>query len=764
MSRKSGGAREQAKPSKGTRRKPEPRRRQLRFTFGARRQEIAGVLLIALAAVSLLALLQVTTGALIDGWSALLVRIFGVGAYVAAVAIGLAGVVMMRRAQGAPLQIQRLRLIGLEAAFFALLAALHAAAWWGEPWALIEQGTGGGLIGWGLSVLLVESIGPALTALFFGAIVLVGLTLGLPIDWGALFSWMRERLTAPAAPIAEPPTQPTASPPARSATAPPSLKSLPTVSAKPRPEPERPTTHAPLPAPRIIGAAPAPKPEQIELPLPQKKIADIQAELPALDLLQDHSMEGIAEQETAQQAHIIEETLRHFGLAGHIVDTLRGPAVTQFALEPGYIERPGLDGEPRRQKVRVGQITSLANDLALALAAPSLRIEAPVPGKSYIGIEVPNEKIALVSLRGVMDSPAFAREKLPLRIALGRNVSGQPIVTDLTAMPHLLIAGTTGSGKSVLISALTVCLTFSNTPADLRLVLIDPKMVELVRFNGLPHIYGKVETDTERIVGVLRWVTHEMDRRYKLFAELGVRNLKDYNLRMLKQNQPKLQVIVVMIDELADLMLSSPVEVEKTICRLAQMARATGIHLVVATQRPSTDVVTGLIKANFPARIAFAVASGVDSRVILDTVGAETLLGRGDMLFQSPESGRPVRVQGCYVSDREIESLVTFWSEQYQAVGPEPAPWDASMSQLLKVGSGKTGGGAGVVDEADEAQLLQTAIDLVRREGGASASLLQRKLRIGYPKAARLIDEMYEQGLIGPPVEAGRLREVLPRR
>jgi len=386
----------------------------------------------------------------------------------------------------------------------------------------------------------------------------------------------------------------------------------------------------------------------------------------------------------------------------------------------------------------------------------------PVPGKSYVGIEVPNEKIARVSLRGVMESDTFQKEKTPLRIAMGRNVSGEPIVTDLAAMPHLLVAGTTGSGKSVFISALTVCLTFANTPADLRLVMIDPKMVELVRFNGLPHLYGKVETDVERIVGVLRWVTHEMDNRYKLFADSGVRNLKDYNTRVIRQGQPKLPMIVVMIDELADMMLSSPVEVEKTICRLAQMARATGIHLVVATQRPSTDVVTGLIKANFPARIAFAVASSVDSRVILDTVGAEALLGRGDMLFQSPESGRPIRVQGCFASDREIESLVTFWRDQYQEIGTEAAPWDASMTQLLQVGTGKSSGPASAED--DDQRLLQQAIELVRRERGASASLLQRKMRIGYPKAARLIDEMFDRGVIGPPVEAGRLREVLPPR
>jgi S-DNA-T family DNA segregation ATPase FtsK/SpoIIIE len=748
MARKSDPARDQARPGKSARRKPEPRRRQLRFTFGARRQEIAGVLLIMLAVVSLLALPGITTGVLIDWWSTLLRRVFGLGAYLAAVGLALAGYFLIRRAQGAPLRIRWLRLIGLEVAFVAGLAALHAAAWWAEPWALIDLGAGGGIVGWGLSILLVESIGRALTAIVFIAVAIGGLTLALQIDWPSLLDRLRVRAaTAPAAPAVP-------SAPAPQAAA----RSIPLVTAKPRPQAAAPAGAAPGPSRAEAPAVPG----QMELPLATKKMSDVHPALPALDLLQDHSAAGIAAQETDRQKHVIEETLRHFGLEGHIVEINQGPAVTQFGLEPGYVERPGLDGVPRRHKVRVGQITSLANDLALALAAPSLRVEAPVPGKAYVGIEVPNEKIALVSLRGVMAGEAFARQRSPLRIALGRNVSGEPIVTDLAVMPHLLVAGTTGSGKSVLISALTVCLAYSNTPADLRLVLIDPKMVELVRFNGLPHIYGKVETDTERIVGVLRWVMHEMDRRYKLFAEASVRNLQDYNLRLLRQGQPKLPTIVVMIDELADLMLSSPIEVEKTICRLAQMARATGIHLVVATQRPSTDVVTGLIKANFPARIAFAVASGVDSRVILDTVGAETLLGRGDMLFQSPDSGRPVRIQGCYVSDREIESIVTFWRGQYAEVGPEPAPWEAQMTQLIRVGAGKTTGGAAAEDD-DEA-LLQQAIDLVRREKGASASLLQRKMRIGYPKAARLIDEMYEMGIIGPPVEAGRLREVLPPR
>ena len=711
------------------------------------------MLLIMLAILSLLSLFGITSGSLSDGWSYFLRLVFGAGAFVVAIGIGLIGVYVIRRAQGYAPAIRWLRLIGLEIAFFAALAVLHAITWTVEPWALFQQGGGGGLIGWALSIVLIDTLGRALTALIFVAILIGGLTLGLQIDWPAAVGWVRAKWTRAIVEIAARTPSPHAGREPE-AIPPPVTEPTPKPPPAARPEPRR-AAHAEIEPSPPVSAQPA------------LTRADIQPALPALDLLHDHSIEGIAEQEADRQKRTIEETLRHFGLDGRVVEISVGPAVTQFGLEPGYIERPGLDGEVRHQKVRVGQITSLANDLALALAAPSLRIEAPVPGKSYIGIEVPNEKIALVSLRGVMDSAVFAREKSPLRIGLGRNVSGEPMVTNLAAMPHLLVAGTTGSGKSVFISALTVCLTYTNTPADLRLILIDPKMVELVRFNGLPHIYGKVETDTERIVGVLRWVTHEMDGRYKLFADLGARNLDDYNRRMVSLSKPKLPKIVVMIDELADLMLSSPVEVEKTICRLAQMARATGIHLVVATQRPSTDVVTGLIKANFPARIAFAVASGVDSRVILDAVGAETLLGRGDMLFQSPESGRPVRVQGCYVSDREIEALVSFWATQYKECAPEPAPWDAQMTHWLKAGTGTAHGrseGAAASAEDDDERLLQIAIELVRREKGASASLLQRKMRIGYPKAARLIDEMYELGLIGPPVEAGRLREVLPPR
>jgi S-DNA-T family DNA segregation ATPase FtsK/SpoIIIE len=374
-----------------------------------------------------------------------------------------------------------------------------------------------------------------------------------------------------------------------------------------------------------------------------------------------------------------------------------------------------------------------------------------VPGRAIVGIEVPNRETQLVGVREILESEAFGELKKPLAFALGRDVAGEPVVADLATMPHLLIAGTTGSGKSVCIKAITTCLMYNNTPDDLRMVMIDPKMVELVRFNGLPHLLGRVEVDLERVVKVLGWVSAEMDSRYKRFAADTARNIDDFNRLMKRQRKPLLPRIVVLIDELADLMMLAPDEVERTICRIAQMARATGIHLIVATQRPSVDVVTGLIKANFPARIAFATASQTDSRVILDMPGAETLLGRGDMLYLAADAGHPVRVQGCLASETELERVVHFWREQVEWTD-EPAPWEEMMQPE---GAGEEGGG----DGGDE--LLQKAIALVEKRGSASASLLQRQLRIGHPRAARLMRLMEEMGVIGPPEAAGRRRRVI---
>jgi S-DNA-T family DNA segregation ATPase FtsK/SpoIIIE len=422
--------------------------------------------------------------------------------------------------------------------------------------------------------------------------------------------------------------------------------------------------------------------------------------------------------------------------------------VTQFAVEPGFVEKVAGEEEVVRQKVRVAQIASLSRDLALALSASSLRIEAPVPGRPYVGIEVPNTQSTIVRLRPILETEAFYKFGTPLTIALGRDVSGQAVVADLASMPHLLIAGTTGSGKSVCIAALTACLVMNNTPQDLRLVMIDPKMVELVRFNGLPHLYGKVETHLERILGVLRWTVVEMDQRYKLLESTHSRNIDTFNRKVRRRRgEDPLPHIVVMIDELADLMMSAPEQTEPALVRLAQMARATGIHLVVATQRPSTDVVTGLIKANFPARISFAVASSVDSRVILDTTGAESLLGRGDMLFLPPEAASPIRAQGLMVTDQEIERLIDFWQKTHPQEEAETPPWQTLLEEEA------------LLSEKDD--LIEKAIYVVRETQRASASLLQRRLRLGYPRAARLIDELEELGVVGPAVGAGREREVL---
>jgi len=405
----------------------------------------------------------------------------------------------------------------------------------------------------------------------------------------------------------------------------------------------------------------------------------------------------------------------------------------------------------------------LSDDLALALSASRIRIEAPVPGKGYIGIEVPNEEMTMVALRDILESDVFQDKKLPLGFALGRNVAGHPQVADLTKMPHLLIAGTTGSGKSVCVNSILTSMLLHNTPDDLRLVLVDPKRVELTGYNGIPHLLSPVVVETERVVGALQWMTREMDKRYHAFSQTGARNIADYNERMDRQGGKKFPFLVIVIDELADLMMIAPDETERTITRLAQLARATGIHMILATQRPSTDVVTGLIKANFPARIAFAVASGTDSRVILDQSGAERLLGRGDMLYQAPDAPSAARLQGVFISDIETDRLVEFWKMQtvgyinpqadsgYQG---ESLPNGVPLKQVEMF-----------EDEMNQAKkidpLYDEAIDLVRRQGRASVSMLQRKLRIGYTRASRLIDVMEDEGIVSLPTGGTGVRDIL---
>jgi S-DNA-T family DNA segregation ATPase FtsK/SpoIIIE len=468
--------------------------------------------------------------------------------------------------------------------------------------------------------------------------------------------------------------------------------------------------------------------------------------LPPLNVLLGEQSVRPDERNINQTAGLIEKSLSEFGIPAKVVGFRIGPTVTQFAIQPGFI-RKGTEEDAQQMKVRVAQIASLQKDLALALSAERLRIEAPVPGRAYVGIEVPNLRSALVRLRPLLETEVFYKIGSPLAIALGRDVSGGPLVADLSRMPHLLIAGTTGSGKSVCIAALATCLAMNNAPEDLRMVMIDSKMVELIRFNGLPHLFGKVETNVKRILGVLRWVVVEMEHRYKLLEAAKARDIDAYNRQLQRRKDtPTLPRIVVLIDELADLMMSAPDQTEHALVRLAQMARATGIHLVVATQRPSTDVVTGLIKANFPARLAFAVASGVDSRVILDLPGAETLLGRGDLLFLNPELGNPTRAQGVIVTDQEIERVIAHWQKMTPEKDVKP-PWETMLSE----------------EEADGTDdvLVEQAITILKKDQRASASMLQRRLRIGYPRAARLLDQLEEMGVVGPSMGGGRDRDVM---
>ena len=394
----------------------------------------------------------------------------------------------------------------------------------------------------------------------------------------------------------------------------------------------------------------------------------------ALPLIADLLNLGIVDETSDvtmhQQAIVIEETLTSFGAPGQVVDIKHGPTIIQYCVEPKYLEqRSG-----KRTKVKVGKIASLADDLALALAARSVRIQAPVPGEAYVGIEVPNEAKNIVSLRDVMEDDGFAKvnKKSKLAVGLGEDVSGRPVTIDLAKMPHMLIAGATGSGKSVCINATIACLLLQNTPEDLKLVMVDPKRVELTGYNGIPHLAAPVVVDMDRVVGTLQWALREMDERYKKFAEVGARNIIDFNQQQKRRSKgERLPYIVIIVDELADLMMMAPDETERSIARLAQMARATGIHMILATQRPSVDVVTGLIKANFPARVAFAVASSTDSRVVLDTTGAERLLGQGDMLFQSPDAPAPVRLQGCYVSDGELAAIIDYWKGEMRRAKTE---------------------------------------------------------------------------------------------
>ncbi|MBC8511537.1 MAG: DNA translocase FtsK [Dehalococcoidia bacterium] len=508
-------------------------------------------------------------------------------------------------------------------------------------------------------------------------------------------------------------------------------------------EAEEEATPAPSPVSPEAGEVPAPETRE-----PAKYQPVLTAggwQLPPIGILDKPAEVELSQTDIQERAKLIAEALGSYGVEAKVVQINTGPTVTQFGVEPGWdrkykeIKERDKDGnvkvrseEISKTRVKVERISSLASDLALALAAPSIRIEAPIPGKSVVGIEVPNTTFGLVNLRSVIETPAFQKinAKSNLALAMGKGAGGETVAADLARMPHLLVAGSTGSGKTACLNSTICSLLLHNTPDDVQFVMIDPKRVELVNFNNLPHLVAPVVVDTDKALMALRWLNLEMDNRYRKFAQVGARNIEGYNKsRQLGEGLP---FIVLVIDELADLMMTSFDEVEHLLCRLAQLARATGIHLIVATQRPSVDVVTGLIKANFPTRISFALTSQVDSRTILDSAGAEKLLGRGDMLYMPTDASKPKRLQGTFVSDPEVERLVQFWGSQRR---PEAEPLRfEEMTHLVSAQKG-----------ADDS-LLEAARQLAQEHGSISTSFLQRRLRIGYPRAARLSDKLKEDG------------------
>ncbi len=694
-----------------------------------RKLDLVGVVMLFVGLLTLLSLISASHNLITARWLTFLGKAFGWGAYLFPAGLLLVGLWLVLRSFERVPHIALERLVGVLLFYINILGWMHFFAFPSDADALAASSGGGGYIGAFIFSLLNVSLGTAGMVITLLAWLVVALVLVLDVPVVELFRWLpplverlqdgiqdwldERRNQSSAKKTSKPASQPT--PP----------------SNWPEMETLSPTGDQPV-------LASAYKPSQ-----PRPWV------LPPIDQILEKGSETVYDDDVdRQRARVIEETLHVLGAPVKVVEINRGPTITQFGVEPDFIETRGS-----RTRVRVAKIASLADDLALALSARTIRVEAPVPGKGYVGIEVPNEQIALVTLRDVVESEAFRRLKSSLRFALGQDVAGNAVAADLSAMPHLLIAGQTGSGKSVCVNSLIACLLLHNTPDDLRLIMVDPKRVELTNYNGIPHLLAPVVVDTERVVGVLQWVLREMDMRYHKLAQAGTRNIVEYNARLESQKdtkEKKLPKLVVFIDELADLMMLAPDETQGAITRLAQLSRATGIHLVIATQRPSVEVVTGIIKANFPARIAFAVASNTDSRVILDQPGAERLLGRGDMLFQAPDAPASIRLQGTYVSDSEILSLVTYWQSFMPdrplaptAAGgiPDAAAsgvplvqmplWDDMLAQ----------------DEKDP--MLDEAIDISRRQGRASVSMLQRRLRIGYTRASRLVETMQEKGIIG---------------
>jgi S-DNA-T family DNA segregation ATPase FtsK/SpoIIIE len=737
-------------------------------------REALALVLLLLAIVSVIALFAPDAGAIVRPWHGLLSTALGWG--IAFAPPLLAGFALMLWMKTMPAE-RWMAATGAALVALALLGMFHLAVGGGSD--AVATGQGGGVLGYGVSALLTGAVGNAGAWVVLGLLAAVGLLLYFNMTIGDLVAaYLAERderhereadearraaARRPRGADARDQGGPAAAEDGR-----PGLidrmrdrlaggtdveEEPPVIVRRERSGTDGVPRHVAVPIVEELAASVA----TAELENTEEAhLAEASAEegadaaletverswdLPGLELLADAPESSAAQMDLTAKGQRIRETLAHFGIGVKVARIQEGPVVTQYALDVD----PGI---------KLSRIEGLSDNLALALAARSIRIEAPIPGEPYVGVEIPNSAFDLVTLKEVLASRNHveASKKSKLAFALGQDVAGQPFSADLSKMPHLLISGATGSGKSVCVNALIDSFLMNATPAEVKLILIDPKRVELAQYKGIPHLLTEVIVEPDKAVNALKWTVATMESRYHEFASRAVRNIGGYN-EALRPGQPRMPYIVIIIDELADLMMVSAYEVEATITRIAQLARATGIHLVVATQRPSVQVITGLIKANIPSRIAFAMTSGIDSRTILDTTGAEDLLGRGDMLYQPIDAPRAVRLQGVLVTDAEIDAVARHWRAQG---GPQYRPEVTAPRR-----GGKEGGRPGEEGEDDDGDaLLSQAVDIVRRSDKASASLLQRRLRIGYARAARILDQMEDRGIVGP-ADGSRFREVL---
>ena len=734
---KSTGTRRAAAPKAQTK-KPVQQKAEVKRTplSPERKREITGIVLVLIGLLTLLSALSAQSGQLTRWWTNLLQKWVGWGAYtLPLLLLVLGGWFLLSRVEHLP-KLNLERVSGAVLIFANLLVWFELVA---RSFQLTGDSSAGGQLGDAIYQVFESLLGKAGTVLVLIAWFLIGLVMLLDLSMADLAAWATEKLQRFTKKIDQ------------------------DVRTK-RQERLQKKTETQTKLEEVALAEPPFKPIPVQENQDNSRILESEGQnlkpewkMPKpVELLEPVKAALVDSESDEDRARVIEETLRSFNAPANVVEIRRGPTITMFGVEPDYLEsRTG------KTKVRVNNITRLADDLAMALKASRIRMQAPVPGKGYVGVEVPNAKAAMVSLLEIVESPQYLSNPSPLKFALGKDVTGKPITADLASMPHLMIAGTTGSGKSVCVNAILTGYLLNLSPDQLRLLLVDPKRVELTAYNGIPHLLADVIVEAEKVVGALQWMLREMDLRYRMFQVAGARNIDEYNYHQTKAGEKNLPYIVVVIDELADLMMLAPDETERSLTRLAQLARATGIHLIIATQRPSTDIITGLIKANFPARIAFAVASGVDSRVILDQPGAERLLSKGDMLFQAPDAPAPVRLQGVYVADSEIIAVTDFWRNQNAIEGAPERPDKAIIATRSHLPMTQEPLWKELEKDPNADPIEGEALKIIRKEGRASVSMLQRKLRIGYTRSSRLIEKLEEDGIIGPPNPQTGTREVL---